>query len=809
MRELRLAFRALRRQAGFSFVALATLTLGIGATTAIFSVVDTVLLRPLPFGDPARVVAVRERAPSFPNPISLSVLNFPDLRDQAASFTRVGAVRSFTLILTGGGEPLRLDAKMMSADLLETLRVEPSLGRAFRAEDDAPGAAAVALVSDSLWKSRLNGSPDALGKTLQLDGRPVVVVGVLPTSFRLFQPADVYVPLGPWLATQPQDRTWHPGLVGLARLKPGVSIESAQREADGIAAQLERAYPDSNLNIRFLVTPARDVLVQGVRDALFVLLGAVGGVLLIACGNVAGLQLARGVARQREFAVRTALGGGTWSIARSVLAESVLLGLGGAVGGLLLAFNLLPLLLHLVGPTLPRAEEVTIDGRVLAFTFLVGVLTPILSGLVPAFAASRVDIRDALSEAGRGAAGGTRHRRARTALVVIEVAMTLALLVGAGLLLRSFARLQQVSPGFDPDRLLVADVPLSPRTYATNEARQAAVDRLVSRAASLPGASGAAVTTVLPVSGPGASIHFNVQGRPPRSARDWIMANQRAVSRGYLALMRIPIVRGRGFSDADREGGLPVAIVNEAFAQQFFPGGDPIGQRFSWGTEFDGTLPWLTIVGICGNVLQSPDADARAEAYVPYEQYPDDFFAPAYRNVKLVVRGAGDPASLAPPLRQMIRGLDANQPVVNVRTMDAVMDVAVAQPKFRSVLLGSFAAIALLLAAVGLYGLMAHGVAERQREFGVRLALGAAPESVRRLVVREGLRLAGIGLGAGALLAVALARVLSAVLFTVTIWDPIAWTTAAASLVFGALLATWIPARRAVLVDPAVALRVG
>jgi putative ABC transport system permease protein len=273
--------------------------------------------------------------------------------------------------------------------------------------------------------------------------------------------------------------------------------------------------------------------------------------------------------------------------------------------------------------------------------------------------------------------------------------------------------------------------------------------------------------------------------------------------------MRIPIVRGRGFSDADREGGPPVAIVNEAFAKQFFPGGDPIGQRFSWGTEFDGTLPWLKIVGICGNVLQSPDADARAEAYVPYEQYPDDFFAPAYRNVKLVVRSADDPASLAPPLRQMIRALDANQPVVNVRTMDAVMDVAVAQPKFRSVLLGSFAAIALLLAAVGLYGLMAHGVAQRQREFGVRLALGAAPESVRRLVVREGLCLAGIGLAVGALLAVALARVLSAVLFTVTIWDPIAWTMAASSLVFAALLATWIPARRAVLVDPAVALRVG
>jgi predicted permease len=753
-------------------------------------------------------VALRERAPNFPNPISLSVLNFPDVRDQASTLLRVGAVRNVTMVLTGGGEPERVDAKMLTADVLDTLQVSPGLGRAFSAEDDRAGAAAVAIVSHALWTRRLGGNAAALGTTLQLDGRPVVVVGVMPASFRLFQAADVYVPLWPWLSQQPQDRTWHPGLIGIARLKPGATIAEANRELDRLGAQLERAYPDSNLNVRFVATPAQELLVQGVRDALLVVLGAVAGVLLIACLNVAGLMLARGASRQREFAVRTALGGGTWSIARHVLAESLLLGLAGAGGGILLAFNLLPLLLQMVGPTLPRAEDVAVDGRALGFTLLVALATPVFAGLVPARAAARVDIRDALSEAGRGASGGRRHRRARTVLVTAEVALTLALLVGAGLLLRSFARLQQVTPGFDPDRLLVADVPLSPQTYAGNDRREAAVEQLIERAGALPGAAGAAVATTLPMSGPGASIHFNIEGRPPNSARDWILANYRAVSRGYLTLMGVPILRGRGFAPSDRQGSPHVAVVNEAFARQFFPGGEVIGHRFSWGTEYDGTLPWIEIVGVAGDVRQAPDADARAEAYVPYEQYPDDFFAPAYRNVKLVVRAAGDPSALAQPLRRMIRALDANQPVVNVRTMDAVMELAVAQPKFRTVLIASFAAIALLLAAVGLYGLVAHNVAQRQREFGVRLALGAAPQRVQALIVGEGLRLVAAGLAIGAALSALAVRLLSSVIFSVTLWDPLAWLLAPAALLVSALLATWAPARRAVRVDPAVALRV-
>jgi predicted permease len=808
MREFRHAFRALRRQPGFSIVAIATLTLGIGATTAIFSVFDAVLLRPLPFPESRQLYVIREQAPNFRNPISLSVLNYPDLRDQVSSFRRVGAFRSLTMILTGGGEPVRLDAKMLSADVFDTLQVAPALGRAFGPGDDRAGAAAVAIVSDYLWKSRLGASPDVLGRPITLDGRPVVIVGVMPASFRLFQPADVYVPLWPWLADQPQDRTWHPGLLGLARLDAATPVDRAQRELDRISAQLEKAYPDSNLNVRFLATPAQELMVQGVRDALVVLFGAVAGLLLIACINVAGLLLARGISRQREFAVRTALGGGTWAIVRHVLAESVLLGLAGAGAGLLLAFNLLPVLLDLVGPTLPRADTVTIDGRVLLFTIAVGIIAPAIAGLLPALAASRVDIRQGLSEGGRGASGGRHQRRTRTALVVVEIAVTLALLVGAGLLLRSFSRLQQVTPGFDPDRVLVADVPLSPRTYADNAKRTEAVDQLIARAAAIPGAAGAAVATVLPVSGPGASIHFNIQGRPPKSARDWIMANHRAVSHGYLPLMKIPIVRGRGFTEADREGAPPVAVVNEAFARQFFPGGEAIGQRFSWGTEFDGTLPWIEIVGIVGNVRQAPDAEAKAEAYVPYEQYPDDFFGNMYRNIKLVVRTSGDPASAAPALRDMVRALDAEQPVVNVRTMTAVMDVAVAQPKFRTLLLGAFAGFALLLAAVGIYGLVAHGVAQREREFGVRLALGAAPERVQALVIREGLTLAAAGLAVGVMVSMIAARLLRTVLYSVTPWDPAAWTLAALALLAAAWLAAWIPARRVARVDPATALRV-
>jgi putative ABC transport system permease protein len=809
--SFRLAFRSLRRQPGFSLVAVLTLALGIGATTAIFTVVDAVLLRPLPFADADRVVVLQERAPKFPNPISLSVMNFPDLRDQARSFERVGAWRTFTMNLTGGDEPLRVPAKMLTADVLPTLRVQPLLGRGFTPDDDKAGAEAVALISYSLWQSKLGGSQGVLNSSIQLDGRPVTVIGVMPADFRLIQAADVYVPLWPWLSGQLQDRTWHPGINGIARLNAGVTLEQARTEVEQIGAQLEKAYPEANLQMRFMATPALQVMVQNVRTGMLVLAGAVAGVLLIACINVAGLLLARGLSRRREVAVRTSLGATRIDIARLVLSESLVLAVIGALAGLGIAALLVPGLMQLVGPTLPRADLVSINWRVLTFTLSLSVVSAMIFGLMPAVSAARVDLRDVLAEGGRGHSGSRRQRRVRQLLVVVEVALTITLLVSAGLLMRSFAKLQNVNPGFTPDHLLIAELPMSPKTYADPAVRTNAVEQWLERFRALPGATSAAVTTTLPLSGTGSNLHHNIQKRPPASSKDWILVNPRAVTRTYFETMGIPVTRGRAFSRDDREGSPHVAIVNEAWVKQFKASGDaddfPIGEKISLGTEYDGSLPWLTIVGVVGNVLQSPDAEAKGELYLPYEQYPDPFFTRMYQTITVAVRTSGPPGALAPTFRQAVLALDRHQPIVNLRTMDALMSVAVAQPKFRTLLLGLFAAIALVLAGIGVYGLLAHGVVQRQNEFGIRLALGATRGQITALVVGEGLILAAMGTAIGLAGAFFGVRLIQAMLFALSPSDLPAWSGAVIAILVVTLLASWIPARRATRVSPADALR--
>jgi putative ABC transport system permease protein len=807
MAHLAHAFRSLLRQPGFSIVAVLTLGLGIGASTAIFTVVDAVVLQPLPYPDSNRVVVLQESAPNFPNPISLSVLNYPDLRDQSTSFGRVGVVRNLTMNLTGTDEPIRIPAKMMSADVLESLQVQPIKGRAFTADDDKAGAAPVALISYSLWQGKLGGASDVLERPLQLDGRPVTVIGVMPASFRVFAAADVYIPVWPWLSGQPQDRTWHPGLLGIARLKPGVSLEQAQTELTAIGDRLEKAYPEANRDTTFIVVPAHTLMVQGVRSGLYVLSGAVAGVLLIACINVAGLLLARGLARKREIAVRTALGASRAAIVRLVLSESLLLALAGTAAGLLLAATLVPMLVQLVGNTLPRADAVAINGRVLSFAVAISILSALVFGLLPALSSSRVELRDVLADGARGTSGSPRHRRTRSVLVTAEIALTLALLVGAGLLMRSFLRLQDVSPGFTPSNVLVAEVPLSPRTYANHEVRTAAVESLLDRLRALPGVKQAAATTILPLSGSGGSLHFNIQGRPPKSAADWIMLNFRAVSRTYFATMEIPVTRGRGFTAEDRQGSPHVAVVTEAFVRQYFPDKDPIGQRIALGTEFDGSEPWREIVGVTGDLLQTPDGEGKSELFVPYEQHPDNFFSRMYQNVTIAVRTTGDPSAMTASFRSAVRAMDAQQPIVNLRTMDAVMNAAVTQPRFRTTLLGLFAAIALVLAGIGIYGLLAHGVAQRRTEFGVRLALGATSSQLTRLVVKEGLILAGAGLVLGILTATLGVRLLQTMLFGVELWDVLAWSAAIGVLLLVAFIASWIPARRASNVAPGAALR--
>lgn len=807
MPDLRLALRGLIRQPGFSLVAILTLGLGIGATTAIFTVVDAVILQPLPYPDSDRVVVLQSKNPSYPAPISLSVLNYPDLRDQTTSFTRVGVMRNLTMNLTGTDEPVRIPAKMLSADVFDTLQVPPAHGRVFTSDDDKAGAAPVAVISYGLWQSKFAGADTILNNAIQLDGRPVTVVGIMPASFRVFSAADVYIPVWPWLSTQPQDRTWHPGLLGLARLKPGVSMESAQTELDQISARLQQAFPEANRDVTFIAVPAHTLMVQGVRSGLFVLIGAVSGVLLIACINVAGLLLARGLGRKRDIAVRTAMGAGRKDIMRLVLSESLILSVLGAAAGLLLAAVLVPMLVQMVGPTLPRADTVAINPRVLTFSLALSVISALLFGLLPALSSARVELRDVLAEGGRGSSGSRGQRRARRILVVVEIALTMALLVGAGLLMRSFIRLQDVSPGFTASKVLVAEVPLSPLTYAAHDVRTNAIESLLENVRAIPGVINAAATTLLPLSGTGGTLHFNIQGRPPRSSSDWISLNFRAVTRSYFSTMEIPIRRGRGFEPTDRQGSPHVAVVTETFARQFFPGEDVIGKRISLGTEFDGTEPWREIVGVIGDVLQSPDGDGKSELFVPYEQYPDDFFSRMYQNITLAVRTAGEPATVTSGFRAAVKAMDPNQPIVNLRTMADVKNAAVTQPRFRTTLLGMFAAMALILAGIGVYGLLAHGVAQRRGEFGVRIALGATSTQITTLVVREGLLLATIGLAAGAFVAMLTVRLVQTMLFGVTMWDTGAWIMSGAALVIVALIASWVPARRATKVAPSLALR--
>lgn len=809
LREFRLAFRALLKQPGFTVVVVLTMALGIGANSAIFSVVDAVMLRPLPFHEADRVVMVNEHTPQFPL-LSLSAQNYRDVCAEARSFDGCGAFRTTTLNISGGDEPQHVIAKMIGADVLPMLGVAPEIGRGFTADEDARGGEPVVILSHGTWQTRFGGRTNVLGERVLLDGRPATIVGVVPPTFRLFQPADVFVPIGPFIAAQPEDRGWHPGIQVIARLTDGVSLDEARTEVAGIAARLEKAYPETNTNTTMFVTRAQDVMIQGVRTALLVLLAAVAGVLLIACINVAGLLLARGLSRRRDVAMRIALGASRRRVVLHLLAESVLLSIAGGAVGLLLAAFSVPMLVQLVGATLPRADAVAVDDRVVLFTFALALGTGVIFGLVPAFQTVRVDVREALNEAGRsGMSGGVWQRRARATLVVAEIAVTVVLTIGAALLIRSFARLQQVSPGFEATRALAIEVPLSAEKYNDDALRTSVVDGLLERVSALPVVRGAAVTTMLPMSGAGATIHFNVKGRPPSGPDQYRLAGYRAVSGQYFQTLGIPLKHGRFIDARDRQGSRHVIVINETMARQHFPHNDPLGQQIQLGTEPDPDpdFPYMEVVGIVGDVLQQPEVEAKSEMYVPYAQYPDAILRRMYSNVTLVVRTADQPSQAAPAVRQIVREMDGDQPVANVRTLDDVMAASVSQPRFRTLLLGLFAVIALTLAGIGVYGLLAHGVAQRVNEFGVRIALGASANDVVRLVLRQGITLAVTGLGIGLLSAVVVVRALNTVLYEISPWDAPAWILSAVALLGVSLLASWLPAKRALRVDPVVALR--
>jgi predicted permease len=796
------ALRRLKNNPGFTIVAVLTLALGIGANSAMFSIVNAVLLRPLPYRDPQRLVLLSEHWPQFPR-FSLSYLNYRDWRDQSHSFEAVAAVRNNVMTMTGISEAERLPTQNVTANLIDMLGVKPELGRAFSEAEDKPGGPPVALISHGLWQRHFSSSPAVLGQSIILDNQSYSIIGVMPAGFEVLQQApNVIMPFEPWARTLPDDRSWHPGILPIARLKPDVSLQQARSEVAVIAKRLEKQYPETNTDVSSLVDLMQDQMVQNVRPALLVLAGAVGVVLLIACANVANLMLIRAAGRRREMAVCTALGARRFDIIRQLLAESVLLAVGGGVLGLALAWVAMPLVVRLAGDSLPRSNGVSVDLRVLVFTLLVAVLAGILFGLAPARYAWRVDLREALNETNRGGSGRA-VLRTRAVLVVSEIALAMLLLVGAGLLFKSFERLSHVSPGFSADHILVANIVRSP-TYSDPNVRLSFFDRLLEQISALPGVRVAGAISVLPVTGTSSALHFNIQGRPPNSPQQFTISSYRVVSAGYLKTMGVPLIAGRWIEDRDREQAPPVVVVNSAFARTYFSNQSPLGQHIQLGSMPDPSVPWMQIVGVVADVKQSLASESTAEMYVPYRQA--DSLLPVFA-LSLVVRTAGDPMAQANSIHALVYGIDANQPITGIQTMEGTVSQSIAEPRFRTVLLAIFAGIALVLAAVGIFGVMSYSVAQRTRELGLRIALGSSRSRVLQLILAHGLRLTVLGVVIGLAATFLLTRYVSSMLFNVPPYDPMTLAGVVAVLFVISLCACYLPARRATMVDAMVALR--
>jgi putative ABC transport system permease protein len=804
LQDLRYAFRLRTKSPAFTSIAVLTLALGIGANTAIFSVVNAVLLRPLAFRDASRLVLVAEKS-KYPT-ISTSYENYLDWRDQSHSFESLEATRGTTITLTGAGEPERLNARMMTAGIFPLLGVDARLGRTFRAEEDRAGGPPVVLLSYGLWQRRFGGAPDVIGKAMNLDTQPYTIVGVAPSGFEVLQPADVFLPFTPWAKTLPADRNWHPGILTIGRLKPAISREQARTEMVGITKRLEEQYPEYNTGTSADVVGLQEQMVQNVRPALLLLIGAVSLVLLIACANVANLLLARAAVRGREVAIRTSMGATRWRVVRQLLTESVLISLAGGALGLLLAWAALGPLLKISADSVPQAFSIGLDRWVLAFTLGVSVVTGLVFGIVPALRTAKLDLRETLNEGSRGSTMGPGQHRLRSSLVATEMALAMLLLVGAGLLLRSFSRLQDIAPGFQPDHLLVADLPLAQATYAKPEQRFAFYDRLVERARTLPGVRSAAAASFLPVSGGGGLLHFNITGRPPKTPHDYLAAGYRTITPSYFETLGVPLLQGRLFRPADREKGPAVVLINAAMARTYFPLENPLGKRIQVGAtpDPDPQNPQMEVVGVVGDLVQGLGLDPKAEMYLPYRQA--DQVLPVFQ-LSVVLRTAGDPLLQASALRSALAEIDPNQPLVRVRTMEDNMAATVAQPRFRTWLIGIFAALALLLAAVGIYGVMSYSVTQRTNEIGIRVTLGAQPSDVFRIVVGEGLRLALSGVAVGFVAALVLTRVLRSFLYGISASDPLTFTSVAVLLTLVGVAASFFPARRATRVDPIVALR--
>ena len=796
LRDVRYGLRSFLKRPGFTIIALLALALGIGANTAIFSLVNAVVLRPLPYTDPDRLVWGWGNVRNGPNRASVSPPDFLDFRAQNKSFEQFAGTLSITVPanLTGSGEPERLNGSAITGNYFQTLGVTPALGRGFTLDNERSGSDQVTILSYALWQKRFAGNPGIVNQRIVLDGKSYEVIGVMPKDLAVPQAADLWVPIN--FDSDPDFKVRKAHFMRpIARLKPGVTLAQAQADMDAISAQLEQQYPDSNAGWNLRLESLHERFSGGSRTTLFILFGAVGFVLLIACANVANLLLVRATARQKEVALRTALGASRARIVRQLITENLLLALFGGALGALFAWWGLDLLVTLSGNTIPPTANVKIDAAVLAFTFLTSLLTGLLFGLAPAFRTLKLNLTEALKEGGRTGSEGALRNRTRSLLVVFESAIAVVLLIGAGLLVRSLIALQNTNPGFDSANVLTMRLDLSRAKYDSPEKTSHFFQEFESRAAAIPGVETVGLITELPMSGQPNDIPFTVEGRPTVAANDEFDADWRRINQHYFQAMRIPLLRGRNFTEQEVQRSDKVVIVSQQLVDQVFPNEDPLGKRL---LTMLSDQPY-EIVGVVGDIRH------RALEFQPFPA----MYLPTRQSgrTNAVIRTQGEPLSIAGAVRQAVHDLDSEQPIAAMKPMEEWVASSTETPRYRTALLALFAAIAMVLAATGIYGVMSYSVAQRTHEIGVRMALGARQSSVLSLIVRQGMLLVAIGVVIGLAGAYALTRVMASLLFGVTAKDPVTFVVVAVLLSVVALLACYVPARRATKIDPLEALR--
>ena len=813
--DIRYGARMLVKNPGVTIIVIVALALGIGANTAIFSVVNAVLIRPLPYHESERLVFLNEKSPVL-DEMSISYPNFLDWRTHNQTFDKMGVYNRASYNLTGAGEAERIITGQVSADLFSVLRVNPLHGRVFTNEEDKPGGTPVVVLSYGLWQRRFGGQTSVLDQPITLNGKSYTVIGIMPESYAYPSRVEMWVPVGQ-LSDQVswQNRGNHPGLYGVARLKPGATFEQADADMNNLGANLEKQYPDTNASTRPRLRPLLEVFVVDARRALWVIFGAVGFVLLIACANIANLLLARATARRKEMAIRTAVGASRWRIVRQLLTESVLLSLIGGAIGLALAHWGVKLILYVSPDAIPRSREIGLDWIVLIFTIGISFVTGILFGLIPAIQAGDVDVHETLKESGRGTSG---RQWLRSALVVVEVATTLVLLISAGLMIRSFYKLQKVNPGFSHEHLTSFSVSLPQKKYANDEVRHSFYNRLLENIRALPGVESTAAASGLPLGNNGWQTSFVIDGQPPPPREQTPLMEACLVTPDYFKAMNIPVLRGRVFTDRDdrshlagrdlsklnenqREiAGVNKIVIDEDFAKKYWPNEDAVGKRVKLGTAAD--APVLEVLGVVGRVkMESLNQNSdRVQGYFAFNQTPQG-------GMTVIIKGASDPNQLISSVRGVVKSLDPDQPIYNPRTMDEIRAESVAPERLNLTLLSLFAGIALVLAIVGIYGVMSYSVTQRTHEIGIRMAIGASPLDVFKMILGHGMKLALIGVALGLVGAFALTRLMATMLFGVDPTDATTFGGISVLLISVALLACYLPGRRATKVEPTISLR--